>query len=142
MSAYALFFLWDSIEKKTSIFAIIQHATDPVEQSSRQFVSLFSTVVYRCLHSSFRTTCVQLSAALLSNGTAKASGWLVLLCKVLLKATEKEASSENYRTLPGYYLWYPGTAKQAETMLMLSDAYAKEKKSLTQLYKQMYSHIK
>lgn len=43
------------IEKKTSIFAVIQHASDPTEQSPRQFVPI---VVYRHLHSSCRT-CMQ-----------------------------------------------------------------------------------
>lgn len=72
-------------------------------------LSLFSIVVYGRLHSSFRGICVQFSAAPLSKGTAKASGWLVLLCELMFKATEREASSENYRILPGYYLWSPGT---------------------------------
>lgn len=58
--------------------------------------------------------CVQHSAALLSEGTAEASDWLVPLCEWLLKATEREVSSENYTILPGYYLRSPGTAKESK----------------------------
>lgn len=58
--------------------------------------------------------CVQHSAALLSKGTAEASDWLVPLSEWLLKATEREVSSENYRILPGYYLRSPGTAKESQ----------------------------
>ena len=36
------------------------------------------------------------------------------LCELLLKATEKAASSENCRIPPGYFLWSPGTAKESQ----------------------------
>lgn len=43
-------FLMEHHRKKTSIFAVIQHATDPKEQSSRQFVSFFSIGINACVY--------------------------------------------------------------------------------------------
>lgn len=80
----------------------------------RQFLSLFSMFFDICYSSCMCAA----HTTLLSEGTADALGLLVPLWDLLLKATEREASSENYRIPPGYYLLSPGTAREshAETI--------------------------
>lgn len=103
-------FLMEHHRKKTSIFAVIQHATDPKEQSSRQFVSFFSIGINACVYFFYaRTIYEQNSVSHLPKGTYSTAFGLF---ELLLMATEKEVSSENYRILPGYYLWSPGTARE------------------------------